>query len=197
MGRAVVIAGTPGTGKKTVGAVLSSKCGLPVVNLSTASLEEGLVAYYDEERETYVIDEEKVAKYVFELVQRSSKTVVILTHYPEIIPRELVAAVFILRTHPLELERRLKSRGWSSRKVNENVMAEILGIVAYNALQAFGTEIVYELDTTNSTPDQIADVICKVIEGKHVMKPGVEIDWLSQLPLEELSRFEDYEGSDK
>jgi adenylate kinase len=118
------------------------------------------------------------------------------THYPEIIPPELVEKVFILRTHPLILEKRLLEKGWHRRKVNENVMAEILGVVAYNAINVFGEMKVYEIDTSNAKPEEVAEMICRAIRGEVELKPGVKIDWLGQLEVEEVVRFEDYVGGE-
>jgi hypothetical protein len=60
---------------------------------------------YDEARNTYVIDEEKLTQYIWELSRNIEDYIVIQTHYPEIIPGELVEKTFILRTHPLILEK--------------------------------------------------------------------------------------------
>jgi len=195
--RVFVLAGTPGTGKKSIGAVLLKQCGLLVVNLSSVVIEHGLTVAYDQERDSYIVDEEKVADFIRNYVSGLSGDIVIETHYPEIIPRDIVHAVFVLRTNPLVLEERLLKRGWSRRKVNENVMAEILGVVAYNAVESFGAERVFEIDTSSTPLDVVAETICKAIRGEVNLEPGIRIDWLSQLPFDVVKRFEDYErGSD-
>lgn len=195
MASVYVLAGTPGTGKKSVAAKLAEQCGVLVVNLSSLVLERGMVIAYDQERDSYIIDEERVVGFIEEYVSRLSGEVVFTTHYPEILPKNIVHAVFILRTHPLVLEERLLNRGWSRRKVDENVMAEILGVVAYSALEVFGEERVYEIDTTTKRPEEVAEAICRAIRGEMALEPGVRIDWLSQLPLDVIKRFESYEGS--
>lgn len=195
MASVYVLAGTPGTGKKSVAAKLAEQCGVLVVNLSSLVLERGMVIAYDQERDSYIIDEERVVGFIEEYVSRLSGEVVFTTHYPEILPKNIVHAVFILRTHPLVLEERLLNRGWSRRKVDENVMAEILGVVAYSALEVFGEERVYEIDTTTKRPEEVAEAICRAIRGEITLEPGVRIDWLSQLPLDVIKRFESYEGS--
>ncbi|MCC6053459.1 MAG: adenylate kinase family protein [Desulfurococcaceae archaeon] len=195
MVRVFVLAGTPGTGKKSIGAKLAERCGVLVLNLSSLAVERGLIAAYDQERNSYIINEEKVVDFIKNYVPGLTCDVVFKTHYPEVIPRDLVHAVFLLRTHPLVLEERLLKRGWSRRKVNENVMAEILGVVAYNAVEAFGAEKVFEFDSTSTNVEDIAERICGIIRGEISVEPGVKIDWLLQLPFDVVKRFEDYEGS--
>jgi adenylate kinase len=196
VGKAIIIAGTPGTGKTSITRLLVEKCGLQAVNLSDLAIEKGFIQYYDAERNTYVIDEEKLIDYLENMLRELEGHLVIQTHYPEIIPSDLVEAVFILRTNPLILEKRLMERNWSKRKINENVMAEILGVIAYNAVEAFGADKVYEIDTSNTKPEEVANLICSVIRGHTMLEPGVRIDWLSILPPEEVFRFENYLGSE-
>jgi adenylate kinase len=194
--RVYVLAGTPGTGKKSIGSKLAELCSVLVLNLSSLVIEHGLFVAYDQERDTYIIDEEKVSNFIKSYILTLKGDVFLETHYPEIIPREIVNSVFLLRTNPLVLEERLIKRGWSRRKVNENVMAEILGVVAYSAVEAFGFERVFEIDTTNTSPEEVANIICKAIRGEIILDSGVKIDWLSQLPFHVVKRFEEYEGID-
>jgi len=192
--RIYVLAGTPGTGKKSIGSKLAELCGVLVLNLSSLIIEHGLFAAYDQERDTYIIDEERASSFIKSYVSTLKGDVFLETHYPEIIPREIVDSIFLLRTNPLVLEERLIKRGWSRRKINENVMAEILGVVAYSTLEIFGAERVFEIDTTNTSPEEVARTICKAIRGEITLNAGIKIDWLSLLPFHVVKRFEDYEG---
>jgi len=195
LGKVVIIAGTPGTGKSVICGKLAETCGAVVVDLSRVALEKGFITMYDELRSTYVVDEERLVTHVRELVKSLEGIVILQTHYPEILPRDLVDMVVVLRTHPLILEKRLLERGWSRRKVNENVMAEILGVIAVNALNTFGEDKVFEVDTTNIRPE-LVDLLCSAIKGLTRLEPGVKVDWLSVLSPEEVARFEDYVGGE-
>ncbi|MGC8954370.1 MAG: adenylate kinase family protein [Desulfurococcus sp.] len=193
MGKIIVVAGVPGTGKTSVSRELASLTGFQLIELGRYALERGLVTGFDDERGSYVIDEDALSREVSMLAGNSEGYIIVSTHYPEILDPSVVEKVFVLRTHPLVLEKRLESRGWDRRKINENVMAEILGVVSYNALTVFGEEKIYEIDTSNTTPGEVAGLVADILSNKTVIPPGIRIDWLSVLPAEELSRFESYE----
>ncbi|MEL9909501.1 MAG: adenylate kinase family protein [Desulfurococcus sp.] len=193
MGKIIVVAGVPGTGKTSVSRELASLTGFQLIELGRYALERGLVTGFDNERGSYVIDEDALSREVSMLAGSSEGYIIVSTHYPEILDPSVVEKVFVLRTHPLVLEKRLESRGWDRRKINENVMAEILGVVSYNALTVFGEEKIYEIDTSNTTPGEVAGLIANALSNKTVIPSGIRIDWLSVLSAEELSRFESYE----
>ncbi|MEM4947255.1 MAG: adenylate kinase family protein, partial [Thermosphaera sp.] len=140
MGKAIIIAGVPGTGKSTIASKLAEALKTISIDLSRFAIENNLILSYDEFRRTFIIDEDRVSMKVREVVEGSSNYIVLDTHYPEIIDPGIVEKVVVLRLHPLELEKRLSERGWSREKINENVMAEILGIVSVNAVEAFGED---------------------------------------------------------
>jgi adenylate kinase len=187
----IIIAGTPGTGKTTIAKLLAMRINGLHIDVSRYIINNKLYTDYDEKRLSYVIDEERTIDALKKIITRSDKPVIIDTHYPEIIPPEIVDYVFVLRTHPRILEERLKRKNWPISKVRENVMAEILSIVTYNAINRFGEDKVFEIDTSNKSPDEIVEYIIDIIKG--VRKPFRErIDWLTILSPEEIMRYEEY-----
>ncbi|ADI31160.1 adenylate kinase family protein [Staphylothermus hellenicus] len=189
MGKVIIIAGTPGTGKTTTAKLLSKKINAVHVDVSRYVIENKLYIDYDPRHLSYVIDEEKVIEKLIELVEKSDKIVIIDTHYPEILPPDTVEYVFVLRTNPLILEDRLRKKGWPWRKIRENVMAEILSIVVSNAINRFSEDKVFEIDTSNKTPEKVVEEITGVIKG--YIKPSKQrIDWLSLLKPEDIMRYE-------
>ncbi len=194
MGKAIVIAGVPGTGKSTLARELARVLNTEAIDLSRFALENNLILEYDASRKTYVIDEEAVASRVRDIVDNREGYVVIDTHYPEIIDPDIVYKVVVLRLNPFELEKRLLERGWGREKVNENVMAEILGTVSVNALEAFGGDRVYELDVSGKSVGEVLDGVLAIVKGESRFEPGLRINWLEQIPVEALDRFENYGG---
>lgn len=187
--KVIVIAGTPGVGKSIVSERLTSILGYRYVNLSKLAVEKNLLSHYDEERETYVVDEHSLVNEVLELLKESSG-LIIDTHYPEILPKDIVDIVIVLRLNPIVLENRLRNRGWSRRKINENVLAEILSVVTINAIEKFGETKVFEIDVTSRSVDEIVERIIDIIQNKHKYTPSQIIDWLTTLSPEEITKYE-------
>ncbi len=81
----------------------------------------------------------------------------------------------ILRCDPLILEERLRSKGWPETKIKENVGAEILDVIKVEAFEIM--DKVYEIDTSNKSPEDIANAIEDIIDGKY---EDPKIDWLDK-----------------
>ena len=61
-GPVIVITGTPGTGKSSLAALLASQSQVPLkhINVSEYVKEQGLYDQYDEEWQSYTVDEDRV-----------------------------------------------------------------------------------------------------------------------------------------
>lgn len=193
--KVIVIAGTPGVGKTTISKILVDKLGVIHIDLSELAISKRLYSFYDEKRESYVIDEYRLVSELKRILKQNN-IFIIDTHYPEILPKEIVDIVIVLRLHPRILEKRLQAKNWSWRKIRENLLAEILSVVTVNAIEKFGINKVYEINTTDKTLEQVIENIIDILEepGKH--KPGLVIDWLTILPPEEILKYEYEEVSE-
>ncbi len=189
--RVIIVTGTPGTGKTSVSRLLAEKLGCIHLDVSRYVIENRMYVSYDEERQSYVIDEDRVREAIKKLVE-TSKCIIIDIHYPELLDFLQPDIVIILRTAPEILERRLKPRNWPENKVKENIMAEILGVPTANALSIVGSDKIYEIDTTDREPEEVVRIVLEdILEGK--AKPGPKIDWLSRMSPDELIKYE-YSG---
>jgi len=188
--RTIAISGTPGVGKTSVALKLAETLKAKYVNLTDFVISNKLYTYYDEEGASYVIDEEALRKELRKLITRYDGYIIVDGHYGEVIDDDLLEKIIVLRLSPRELYKRLKERGWSGRKLTDNVESELLGICTSNALESHGVNKVCEVDATTKTSDDIVREILLIINGEAECR--VFIDWLSdELVVDEIIKLLD------
>ena len=80
------------------------------------------------------------------------------------------------------------ARGYSGRKLYENLQAEILDVCLYEAVEAYGPELVYEVDVSGREPIEVVEEMEEALEGG-LSRVGI-VDWLGLLEREgELDDF--------
>ncbi len=178
--KAIVISGVPGSGKTSTALLLSTVLGALYVNLSTLSAVSCLLESYDEFRDTYIIREELLVNLLDNIISNSKTPVIIDSHYGELVPSHHVAIAIVLRIHPEELLRRLLKgrRWWTPKKIAENVAAELTGSCTNNAITAYGSEKVCEVDVTGLTAIEMTRKVMNIIKG--VAPCVTNIDWLGR-----------------
>jgi len=178
---AIVIGGTPGTGKTKIAKIVGSRLAIETISLGDLAEKEGCISAQDKARDTGIINEDCLVEAILDIVDDKSKRIVIEGHYVDLVPYGSVEIAIVLRTHPEILRERLKERGYSKAKVDENVEAEVLGVCQLDALDAFGEEKVYEIDTTYLTPTEVASMIEELLKTE---TPPTRIDWMETLEAE-------------
>ncbi len=151
---------------------------------------EELISGVDENRETLIADVDKVSQRVQEIAQECKGDVIVDGHLAvDVVPVVEVHLVFVLRRHPEELKTFIEKRGFSERKLWENLAAEILDVCLFDAVEACGAERVCEIDASGESVEETVEHIILVLAGKH--KCGVGgVDWLGE--LEEQGRLEEF-----
>ncbi|MFB6130798.1 MAG: adenylate kinase family protein [Salinigranum sp.] len=167
----VALTGTPGTGKSTAADLLAERDGLEVVHLNEAIRERGLWSERDAERDSLVADLEAIREW---LGDWSGIVESHLAHYLE------ADRVIVLRCRPDELGRRLRERGESDAKVRENAESEALDVILAEAVDRHGEERVYEIDTTDRSPEAVADEIRAVLADQREPSAGT-VDFVEYL----------------
>ncbi|MEO2083726.1 MAG: adenylate kinase family protein [Desulfurobacteriaceae bacterium] len=162
----IAVTGTPGTGKTTVSKLLSKRLGIPHYEISRVVKEKGLYSEYDSHRESFIVDIEKLKNFFSRIESFIADGLV--SHY---LPVDIVV---ILRTEPNLLRKRLQERGYSAEKVEENVEAERLAVIASEALSSPGARIIH-IDTSRRRPEEVVDLIIKGLKGEEVFD---DVDWL-------------------
>lgn len=161
----IALSGTPGTGKSSVAEALQAD-GFRVIK--AADTVKPYRLGIDTERDTEIIDDEKWAA---EFIPVEG---VVEGHLSHLLPAD---RVIILRCRPDVLSERLKERGYSPEKVQENVEAELLDVILAEAVDIHGPEKIFEIDTTDESIDQVTRKVEEVIRGTASPVLGT-VDWL-------------------
>lgn len=152
------------------------------MDVGKAALKEGFVKAFDKERETWVIDLERLRKWVGSFLKRSSGLVVVDGHYsPSLVPKNKVKKIFVLRCDPLVLRERLRLRGDPEKKILENVAAELLDACLLEALKKSPDKIC-ELEATSKEASKLVEEALESLssrEGKYG-----KVDWIGKLSEE-------------
>ncbi|RLE75485.1 MAG: kinase [Thermoprotei archaeon] len=182
--RIIVITGTPGTGKTSLAYLLAEKLEYRVISLGEFAKEKNLITKYIKHLDSYDVDLEAMKKALKEEV-KPGETVIVEGHVVDVIPAEFVELAIVLRLNPLELEKRLRDRGYKKEKIIANVQSEILDSCLVDAIANFGEEKVFELDTTGKNLNEILEEAIEIIKERKNYKPG-QVDWLNFLEKENL-----------
>ena len=179
---AIVITGTPGTGKTAISKSLSREVGAQYLSLTRFVIGKRLHSAIDVQRRSRVVDFERTRGRLKKLLSRAKSMVIIDTHIPDAIPREYVRMVIVLRCHPRVLQARLRMRHWSVSKIRENVLAEILDSCYTNAVDYYGAKRVAQLDASKVDLSKCVTQSKRILKNQTVGKG--RIDWLGILTRE-------------
>jgi len=185
--RVILVTGTPCVGKTTVAHLLASKLDALYLNLTDLAINENLILGKDKQRDTVIVNEGRMKRRMRKIVRESEKNdIVVDGHYAaSVVPKELVAYVFVLRRDPVELKKMMEECGYSERKLAENLASEILDVCLVEALKVHGPARICELDVTGKDPGRVLREILAVLHDNGKCCVGV-VDWLGKLEKEGL-----------
>ncbi len=149
----IIITGTPGTGKTKVAKALK-KFKFEIVDFKKEVEKCNAVVGFDKRRKSKIIDEEKLTDCFKKF---SENYFVVESHLAHFIDPKYVETAVVLKCNPKELRKRLKRRGWSKEKIEENVEAEIMDIILEEAKEMGHNVLV--IDTTNKKAEEVAEII--------------------------------------
>ena len=167
----IAVTGTPGTGKTSACEVLARR-GYTVVDLDEVARRDGFVTGRDAVRQTDEVDIEALR----DGLNVPAKIAFLRSHFAH---RMNVNVAIVLRCRPSVLRQRLEARGWGPEKVRENVEAEAIDVILQEAVT--NLPFVYEVDTTDLTPEATADAILAVLQGKTKGHEPGSVDWTSEV----------------
>jgi adenylate kinase len=180
--RVILITGTPSVGKTTVAKHLAAKLDALYINLTEFANKHGLILGEDQQRNTNIINEEKMRTKIAETINATEKSSIIVDgHYAAaIVPKPYVTRVFVLRRNPIELRKFMEKRGFSGAKLWENLASEILDVCLVEAFSEQEKEKVCELDVTGRTAANVAREVLAILEKRKKCSAN-GVDWLGIL----------------
>ncbi len=164
----IIITGVPGTGKTTIANMLGEHFMTRVIHITDYIKENELIE--KKLRDGTIIPKMK------ELRNMLNKETGIIEGHLACEFKLRNSFVLVLRCHPEELKKRLKKRGYSTKKIKENVEAEALDYCTQMARQNY--KAVFEIDTTNKKPKETFEKALKIIYGT---SQGDDVDFSSYL----------------
>ena len=100
---------------------------------------------WDEEYSSHELNEDKLLDLLEE--KQAAGGIVVEHHVTDIFPERWFDIVFVLRTDNTTLYDRLVARGYTGKKLEENVQCEIFQTVLEEARGAYREELVHELSS--------------------------------------------------
>src|SRR5439155_22180975 len=149
-----------------------AKRGYVVVDLDEIARREGLIVGRDEKRGTDEVDVDALR----EGLRIPAKVAFLKSHYSHQMDVNLAV---VLRCRPSVLRARLEGRSWPLEKVRENVEAEAIDVILQEATGRLPS--VFEVDTTRSSPDQTAEAILAILQGKTAGHEPGTVDWSDEV----------------
>ena len=176
----IVITGSPGVGKHTIAKEIERTWKISeLIDINKTAIDAGLV---EQGQDALDVDVNKLKKYLEPIVSDIPKlhwmgmTGLIVGHLaPYVLNAKSCHPCIVLRKNPYKLLDIYKKRGYTEKKMKDNLGSEILGIITNDAIKNFGQEKTFQVDTTDHTPKELAVRIHDIYYGKD---NGDNIDWL-------------------
>ena len=142
----IAVTGSPGVGKSTLAKILAKK--LQFDRLDLHHHYKHISIGYNRAKQSYDIDYQKFERLVKEKLQKAKKGIVIDSHISHLLPKRVVHRCIVLTHSDLKtLEKRLKARKYSKKKIRENLDAEIFQICLIEAKEQGHNILVFDTAT--------------------------------------------------
>lgn len=165
--KVILLSGNPGTGKTSLANRLKKKGTYEIIHIGDIVISEHLYKETDEERDTKIVDAEKLNTYLMDYLKDKTGTFICESHYTDLILHSAVKMAIILRVKPEIIINRLKLRNYSAEKIRENAEAEFLGDCTSFMLEReelYRSNRIFEIDATNLSLDILTEIVDKIIK---------------------------------
>ena len=128
MKKVICVSGSVASGKTSIAKRLARKLKARYIDVNEVIKRNKLSEDYDKKRECKIIDAKKLNKILEKIIKESKESLVIDSHMSHFLNPNLVDYVVITKTSLKKLKNRLKKRGYSKSKIEENLEVEIMDI---------------------------------------------------------------------
>ena len=191
----IVITGSPGVGKHTIAKEIERTWKISeLIDINKIAIDAGFV---EQGQDVIEVDVNNLKKHLEPIVSDiprlhcAGRTGLIVGHLaPYVIDGKIGYPCVVLRKNPYKLIDIYKKRGYTEKKMKDNLGSEILGIIVNDAINNFGREKTFQVDTSDHTPKELAIRIHDIYNGED---NGDNIDWLPLIQEKnDLKKFFDY-----
>ncbi len=182
----LIITGNPGVGKHTIAEkLIMQDPEYQLIDINKFALEKGFCEKVEDGLE---VDTVKLKDAIKDLILE--KALIVGHLAPYVINESKIDLAIVLRKNPYNLIEIYKKREYQESKIKQNAGSEILGIIANDSISSFGKDKTFEIDTTEKTPEKVAEKINELMKNP---KDGDMVDWLTLIEEKnEFDRFFDY-----
>jgi adenylate kinase len=174
----VAVSGTPGTGKSAFARALARRLDARLIDLNALIRKKKI--YKLDANGTRVANLRKMQAEFSKMIKKIPGNIVVEGLLAHLLSAKKLTHVVVLRTRPRILERRLRARKYSGRKLRDNIESEALSIILWEAVQAHGMDKVYEIDTTKLQATAAVKLFLDALAGRRSLRPG-KVDWLEEV----------------
>ena len=128
MKKVVCVSGSVGTGKTTYAKRLAKELKARYIDVNKVIKENNISEGYDKKRKCKIVDIKKLNNILEKIIKESKESLVIDSHMSHFLNPNLVDYIVITKTSLKKLKNRLKKRGYSKSKIEENLEVEIMDI---------------------------------------------------------------------
>ncbi|KAJ2161377.1 factor activating pos9 [Coemansia sp. RSA 552] len=154
----VLVTGTPGVGKTTTAEMVAAAAGLQKITVGELVKTRGLHDGYNEEFDTYWLNEDKVVDEMEDMMAGGGMCVDF--HTCGLFPERWFDLVVVLRADTAKIYDRLEKRGYRANKIQENIECEIMQVVLDEARESYRPELVMEL--TSDSVDHMEENVVRI-----------------------------------
>ena len=170
----ILITGTPGVGKTSFAVLLQEKLkdlkGLDFKNINIGKLvnEKKLYKNWNKEFDVPEFDDDMVNDEIEPFLNEGG--VILDFHSSSFFPENAIDLVVLLRCNNTELYDRLKSRGYSDKKITENIDCEIMEVTSEEVRDSYKEDIIVELKSEKiEDMEYNLDKVINILENKNLI----------------------------